>query len=176
VPHPLPVPEERQLSRRALVGTAAAVAASFLVAGVSGCSTPDPNDPNAPTPTGDDDPDFALRSAVVLAEATLIAAYDATLAAFPSLAEQLQPFRDNHAAHLEAVNVGGAIEVPAPRATQIPTSPTKALRRLAAAEGAAAAERAANCLTSARWQLARELSLIGACEAAHSSLIVDGLA
>ena len=157
------------------MGSAAAVAAAFLVAGVSGCSTPDPNDPNAPTPTGEDDPDFALRSSVVLAEATLIAAYDATLAAFPSLADQLRPFRDNHAAHLEAVNVGGALEVPAPVAAQVPASPAKAQRRLAAAEGAAAAERAANCLTSARWQLARELSLIGACEASHSSLILGSL-
>lgn len=159
------------------MGTTAAVAAAFLVAGVSGCSAPDPStsDPNAPAPTGEDDPDFALRSSVVLAEATLIAAYDATLAAFPSLADQLRPFRDNHAAHLEAVNVGGAIEVPAPVAARVPASPAKAQRRLAAAEGAAAAERAANCLTSARWQLARELSLIGACEASHSSLILGSL-
>ena len=159
------------------MGTTAAVAAAFLVAGVSGCSAPDPStsDPNAPAPTGEDDPDFALRSSVVLAEATLIAAYDATIAMFPSLFAQLRTFRDNHAAHLEVLNIGGAIVVPSPPVTEVAASPTKALRQLAAAEGAAAAERAANCLTSARWQLARELSLIGACEASHSSLIVEGL-
>jgi len=165
-------PGSHGLSRRGLLGAGAAVGGALLAASLTACTTaPDPLDPNVPDPTGDDDPDVALRRSVLAAEASLIAAYDATLAAHPDLASPLRRFRDHHAAHAQAINVGGVIEVPAAATPKVPDSPRAALRALAAAEAKAAEARAADCLAASRWQLSRELSLIGACEAAHHSLL-----
>ncbi len=156
--------------------TSAVVGGVVIVGGVAACSSgPAAVDPNAPDPTGSDDPDLELRTSVVTAEATLIATYDAFIAEFPDLADQLTPFRAHHAAHLAAVNIGQAIAVPTPAAPDIPSSSNAALRQLAKAEGAAATARAGDCLSASRWQFSRELSLIGACESAHQSLITREL-
>ena len=154
----------------------AVVGGVVLLGAVAACSSsPAVVDPNAPDPTGSDDPDLELRTAVVTAEAKLIATYDAVIAKFPDLADQLKPFRAHHAAHLAAVNIGQAIAAPTPAAPAVPSSSNAALRQLAKAEGAAATAREADCLHVSRWQFARELSLIGACESAHQSLLAREL-
>ena len=53
-------------------------------------------------------------------------------------------------------------------------SQSAVLRALAKAEQAAARARAADCAAVTRWQFARELSLIGGCEAAHHALLAGG--
>ena len=154
----------------------AVVGGAVILGGMAACSSsPAAVDPNAPDPTGSDDPDLELRTSVVSAEATLIATYDAVIDEFPDLADRLTRFRAHHAAHLAAVNIGQAIVVPSPKAPDIPSSSNSALRLLAKAESTAAAARDGDCLHASRWQFSRELSLIGACEAAHHSVLVREL-
>ena len=162
------------LSRRGLLAAGAATGALLVVGALSACTSSANSDPNAPPPTGADDPDFELRGTVVAAEVALIAAYDATIKAHAGLRATLQPLRDNHAAHLAAVNIGSAVAIPTPAPPAIPDSPRAAVRQLASMEGTAATERGANCLTASRWQFARELSLIGASEASHHAALIGG--
>ena len=158
------------LPRRSLL--LAGAAGTLTLSLLSACtSEPAPNDPNAPAPIGTDDPDLDLRTGVVEAEMALIAAYDATIEAHPELRSRLAPFRANHAAHLTAVNTAGSISGAPVDTPNVPDSPRTALRRLAAAEAAAAAARKANCLVATRWQFSRELALIGGCEASHHALL-----
>lgn len=158
------------LTRRTLLAASAAAGGLALLAACTS-SPPDPRDPDAPTPTGQDDPDFALRESVATAEARLIAAYDATIKAHPDARELLAPFRAQHAAHLAAVTVPAGVPAPKASAPSVPDSQAAALTALAAAEERAASARAKDCVAAQRWQLARELSLIGGCEAAHHALI-----
>ena len=164
------------MTRRGLLVAGVATGAVLVVGGIAGCSSSPDTDPNAPAPTGADDPDFTLRGTVVAAEVTLLAAYDDTIRAHSGLRATLQPLRDNHAAHLAAVNIGSAVTPPAPTPPAIPDSPRAALRQLAALEAAAATQRAADCLTASRWQFSRELALIGASEASHHTALVGGSA
>ena len=154
------------IGRRELLATGAAATAGLLAA----CTSASSAGPE-PTPTGADDPDLALRGSVVEAESRLIAAYDATLAAHPSLRTLLAPFRDQHVAHRALVGVGGAVPAPSVTAPPVPSSPEPAVAALAAVEREAATARARDAVGAARWQLARELGLIGGSEAAHHALL-----
>ena len=155
------------IGRRELLATGAAVAAGGVLAACTSASSSGPE----PTPTGADDPDLALRESVVTAETALVAAYDATLAAHPSLRARLAPFRDQHLAHRALVGVEGAVPAPSVPAPTVPGSPDAAVAALAALERAAATARGRDAVGAARWQLARELGLIGGSEAAHHALL-----
>ena len=157
------------IGRRELLATGAAAAAVGLLAACTSTSSSGPE----PTPTGADDPDLALRESVVRAETVLIAAYEATLAAHPALRTQLAPFRDQHLAHRALVGVEGAVPAPSVPAPTVPASPDAAVAALAALERSAAAARGRDAVGAARWQLARELGLIGGSEAAHHALLRD---
>jgi len=161
------------ISRRHVLLGGAAATVTLALAACTSSATPDPN---GPPPTGADDPDFTLRTSVVAAEALLIATYDATIAAHPDAKAELQTIRDNHAAHLAAVNTAGSISVPTPQAPQIPASLKSAMLQLAVAEASAAAARGSDCLAAQRWQFARELALVGASEASHRALLTGGAA
>ena len=99
-------------------------------------------------------------------EASLIAEYDAVLAAFPNLAAEaatlVRGIRDQHAAHRDAL--GGSPDAPA---AQAPSSESAALAALARLEREAARSRAVACADAADPERARILALIAASEAAH---------
>ncbi len=128
--------------------------------GLVAACTPSHRPPSASRPARPD-PDVALTAAAVDRELTLLAAYDAALAATPALASRLAPLRSEHAEHLMALRAG-----PAPVGSAA-TSPTPVTRTsLRAAELAAAAAHAAAAVTASD-RLAAVLASLAASEASH---------
>lgn len=111
------------------------------------------------------DTDAAVRAEVASGEQAMIDLYNATIAAFPALSTKLTPIRDQHAAHLSAMDVAA----PSPTAiTQpAPASANDAVSALIAAERKATAGRTDACVKASTPQLAWALSLISASEASH---------
>jgi hypothetical protein len=126
------------------------------------------------------EPDTTLRADVVRAKRALVAAYDATAQAHPALRDRLVPLRADHTAHLDVLGAlppattspltpSGSPTVPA-----VAASPQAALRALARAESAAAAQRLRDCVAAESAELARLLAAIGGSEAVHAARLSDG--
>jgi hypothetical protein len=119
------------------------------------------------------DPDVALRAAAVTREQVLLAAYDAALAARPAVAAALAPLRDDHVAHLAALQASSATvaPTPAPTATPVPApAPATTSTPLAHLERTTAAAHAAAALLASR-ELAPVLASLAACESSHVGLL-----
>lgn len=148
-----------RLTRRTALGGALAAGAAL-----SGCSwiSPEPEPPH---------PWLGL-----LAETrALLARYQATLEAHPSLAERLRPLRDNHRTHLkELVRLIGpqASASPSPKPSPVvaPEDEKSALAELRAAEQEAQAAASALCL-KAKPTTAGLLGSIAACRATHREVL-----
>jgi hypothetical protein len=126
------------LSRRALLGLAAAVP-------LTGCTA---QEEPAPPP----DPDDLLRAAAVDREQDLLRAYDAVLRQLPALAPRLAPLRAEHAEHLAALGRE-------PQASPSPaTTATPPADAAAAVRGLVQAERAAGAHGQAALEASRELA------------------
>lgn len=148
---------DRRISRRTLLGAAAALP-------LAGCTSDD----GPPPPP---DPDDALRAEAVERERSLLREYDAVLLALPDLAVRLTPLRGHHAEHLLALT--GAASTPAPEASgdpvpavPVPATAAAALAGLADAERAAATGHRAGALAASR-SLAAVLATLSASEASH---------
>jgi hypothetical protein len=119
------------------------------------------------------DPDVALTADAVARELALLAAYDAALRAVPTLADELGPYRSDHAAHLAALRAA-ASATPGAEGTVGPfTGPgpgRSARAALAAAERAAAAAHT-TATTTASPRLAGLLASLAASEASHAALL-----
>ncbi|MBD0292010.1 MAG: hypothetical protein ICV70_00350 [Jiangellaceae bacterium] len=181
-----------RLSRRALV----AGAVTGLVAGLLAACTGKQQQRRSPTPApGSVTPDERLRRELVAAEQRMLALYAATAAAHPGLAARLDPFQERHRRHLTAIELSGAVASPpastsapspgAPSATgtsgtaglghgaqpAVPADAAAAVAALRAAEQAAAAARLQDCLRCTDDLFAELVAAVGACEAAHGSLL-----
>ncbi|WP_372411922.1 hypothetical protein [Streptomyces luteireticuli] len=114
-----------------------------------------------------------LRARAGRDSATLLAAYDATIAAHAGLAGRLRPLRAEVARHAEAFGSSPASPSPSPSAPSSPSVPgdeKSALAALADAERRTADDRAA-ALGSASPELARLLASVAAAGAAHAYLL-----
>lgn len=120
--------------------------------------------------SGGSDVDDSVRQQVATNENDLLARYDATMAAFPALSDQLQPIRQQHFDHL--TSVGGDVVTTGLKEPKVPASQTAALSELASAERAAATARRASCVSAANADLAWNLALIAASESQHVSALV----
>jgi len=139
-----PPPPGARLTRRALLGGSALVGASLIAAACTPAPGPEPSDNSeAPAP----DADAQVRAAVAADEASLIALYDAVIAAHPALASDLAALRDEHREHAEA------------------------LAALTDAEKRAVGQRTAACEAAAAEDLARLTALIAASEAGHAEYL-----
>lgn len=146
----------------------------FVLAVLTACSDSSPPRPAGQGPgIAPSDPDRPAMDTVRAEKAALLAEYDAAVAARPELAKDLAPLRAAHAAHLVALGAPTQIDAsPSPSAG--PTESRDALlRRLAAAEKAAAHERISQCAGLRSGPLARLLAAIGGAEAAHESVLRD---
>ena len=160
--------------RRDLLGAALGTVGLALVAGCT--STPAARPRPSPTPTR---PDPQLAD--LTNERVLLAAYDATLRAHPTLANRLRPVRADHAAHVTALRrlltpAGGHRRTsasptpPAPTAAPVPADPAAALAALRTAEQSAYAARTRSCLAAATDRAAL-LGSIAASEASHGVVL-----
>lgn len=150
----------RALPRRAVLGAAAA--SPLLLVGA--CSSPDSGTVR--------DSDDQVRDSVAIAEATLIASYNQVIATFPELAEQLQPFLEQHIEHRSAMNVGEATPDNA-AVIAAPASQAKALRQLRKAEREAAVARGVSAEAASSQDLVRTLTLVAASEAQHGAALAS---
>ncbi len=154
-----------RMTRRAVLGSAAALGAALVAACTS---SPEP----APTtgtssPEPDADADAPVRTSVAQDEAAIIALYDAVIAAYPGLSGDLVPLRDEHMAHAEAMGTS----TPSAAASAAPASQPQALAALIDAEQQAIAQRTAACEASTSTDLARTVALIAASEAGHAEFL-----
>lgn len=140
------------------MASSALVGASLVVAACSPSPSPDATDTPAPTL----DPDAQVRADVAAAEASLLALYDAVIAAHPALARDLTAVREEHAAHAEAMGLATA-----PADAPAVGSRAEALAALTDAEQRAIAQRTAACESASGADLARVTALIAASEAGH---------
>ncbi|KWT56592.1 hypothetical protein ADL21_39070 [Streptomyces albus subsp. albus] len=170
--------------RRTLLAGSVLGGAALLL---TGCS--EDSEPGGSRKEADAAADARLRGQAARDSATLLAHYDATLAAHPGLGERLRPLRAEVARHAAAF--GGASPAPsapstapragasaAPSAPSAPASPAvppdekQARADLAAAERRTADARAA-ALVSAPPELARLLASVAAAGAAHAYLLTE---
>jgi hypothetical protein len=153
-----------------LVGLAAVTAAALT--GTACSSTPDPAPPS--TSSGPTDPDAGLVLAAIIAERTLVDAYDTAIGRAPALAPVLTVIRDEHAEHAAALRALAVVDEPATvPALTIPGAPAGILAALRTAERDAAGQRTTLCATAAGYDCARTLALIAASEAGHDALLSE---
>ncbi|MFD4371663.1 hypothetical protein [Streptomyces sp. NPDC058486] len=174
--------------RRALLVAGASAAATA----VTGCTSGDggPRRPSAAEEAAAREAErvaraeAALRRRAVTASRTLLARYDATLAAHPALHARVDPLRTSAAAHVRAL---GEADRPAPGTTTpaaaspgtgsagraVPADPKAALRELAADARAASDAHTAELL-AAPPEYARLLASVAAAGAAHAYLLTEG--
>jgi hypothetical protein len=102
----------------------------------------------------------------------LLAAYDATIAAYPALQARLAPMRADHAAHLEALRPSSASPSPeaSPTPPGVPSDAKTAISDLASFEHEAAADRIRD-IGPLPARLAQLLTSIGGSEAVHAALL-----
>jgi hypothetical protein len=146
-------------------GLAGLVALGGL-AGLAACSTS-----TAPEASPANSTASAAISPTVADERSLLARYDATIAAFPALAPGLSLVRDQHAEHLRALGSpatpSGSASDPAGTAVSLPTDPTAAVGALIDAERSAMRLRVDACVAATDPQSARILTFIAASEGSH---------
>jgi len=120
----------------------------------------------------DNDSDDIVRSQVTTSENDLIKRYDATIAAFPTLAAKLTPIRDQHSEHLSAV---GGDSAPADlKGVVIPQTAEAAVKELVVAEREAARERRSASVQASGTELVWDLALIAASESQHVAVLTNG--
>lgn len=147
-------------TRRAILQVAAVAPLAALAA----CGTTE----GGPTGNADD----AVRQSVADSEQFIISRYDATIAAFPALADKLQPLRDQHAEHLAAL--GSDPAKPDEPAPAVAKTATAAVQALTAAERKAAQDRTASCGQATGGDLIWNLALIASSEAQHAAQLAKG--
>ncbi|KAB8183400.1 hypothetical protein [Microbispora catharanthi] len=157
-----------QVTRRALLGSAAAAGLA-----AAGCSSA-PRKPAAPAPP---DPQTVLLTSLIAGKEQLVSLYGRAVAALPARTAALEPFRQRHAAHLQALRAllpagSGTGTFPAsPAPASSSASPSErpsavSVEALRDAERRAASARPAQMATASP-ALAQLLASIGACEAVH---------
>lgn len=154
--------------RTVLGGSAAVLATATLATLTTGCTSVG----QAEAPAAG--PEVRLLDGAIQSEASLIALYDAVLAAHQGLAGRLKTPRDHHVQHLAVLKrhyvpgstTGTATPTPTPTATA-PATETGSLSAIRGAERKAAAARADE-VRQASPGLSQLLAAIGACEAGHA--------
>ena len=141
-------------------------AAISPLAALAACSTNE-----GVTVTSSDD---VVRQAVADSEQGLLGRYDATIAAYPALAEKLRPLRDQHAEHLAAV--GSTTRDGDQQAASVAKTSAAAVQALTAAERTAATERTVACGQATSADLIWILALIATSEAQHAAVLSKGSA
>ncbi|MEU6430026.1 hypothetical protein ABZ860_29405 [Microbispora sp. NPDC046973] len=157
-----------QVTRRALLGSAAAAGLA-----AAGCSSA-PRKPATPAPP---DPQTVLLTSLIADKERLVSLYGRAVAALPGRAAALEPFRQRHAAHLQALRAllptesgtgtfppGSPPASPAASPSQSPSAVS--VEALRDAERRAASARPAQ-MAAASPALSQLLASIGACEAVH---------
>nr|WP_189182446.1 hypothetical protein [Microbispora rosea] len=157
-----------RVTRRALLGSAAAAGLA-----VAGCSSSSPEPAATPAPP---DPQTVLLTALIADKERLVSLYGRAVAALPGRAAALEPFRQRHTAHLEALRAllpprsGTVPASPAPPgsppASPSPSASAVSVGDLRNAERRAASARPAQMATASP-ALSQLLASIGACEAVH---------
>ncbi|GAB3141622.1 hypothetical protein GCM10027161_28840 [Microbispora hainanensis] len=150
-----------------MLGSAAAAGLA-----AAGCSSA----PRKPAVPAAPDPQTVLLTSLIAGKEHLVSLYGQAIAALPARAAALEPFRQRHAAHLQALRAllpagGGAGTFPAspapPAASAAPPSPSAvSVEMLRDAERRAASARPAQMATASP-ALSQLLASIGACEAVH---------
>ncbi|MBE3010220.1 hypothetical protein IL992_13600 [Microbispora sp. NEAU-D428] len=154
-----------QVTRRALLGSAAAAGLA-----AAGCSSA-PRKPAAPAPP---DPQTVLLTSLIAGKEQLLSLYGRAASALPGRAAALEPFRQRHAAHLQALRAllpagsgtGTFPASPTPSASASPSGSPVSVGALRDAERRAASARPAQMATASP-ALSQLLASIGACEAVH---------
>jgi hypothetical protein len=146
------------VSRRTMLsGMAGGVAVTM-----TGCSGPVAS-------LGGENPDDAARRLTAVSEQQLVAAYDAVIAAIPSLSGELGTIRDQHTQHLAALgDTQAASGSPAAIDTAARPAALRALRKL---ERGAASERTMAAVSVSAADLVQLLTRIGASEAGHAAYL-----
>ena len=151
-------------TRRAVLASAVGAGAGLVVSGCWGRGAPVPPKPNPLAP--------ALAGALALVDR-----YQATAAAYPDLAERLQPLLADHQAHVDALR--RAMGTPSPTASPsadgsaapgVADDPAAAVVALRAAEQAGQADASTACL-AAGVEHAALLGSIAACRATHVEVL-----
>ncbi|MEV4458389.1 hypothetical protein [Microbispora sp. NPDC049633] len=160
-----------RVTRRALLGSAAAAGLA-----AAGCSS----SPRRPAAPASPDPQAVLLASLIAGKEQLVSLYGRAAAALPDRAAALEPFRQRHVAHLQALRVllpaaSGTGTFPASPAPPSPSSPSGSpsdgqaavsVKALRDAERRAASARPAQ-MAAASPALSQLLASIGACEAVH---------
>ncbi len=143
-------------------------AALALLAGatVAACSSGG----NSDEATATSDPDAGIREQVAGQEWSLVALYDAVIAAQPALAGELAALRQQHVDHANALGSASAPPASASPPT-VSSSPEAARATLLDAEAAAVRERTQACQAAVGTEPARLLALIAASEAGHAAYL-----
>lgn len=148
--------------RRLLLGAGVALASACTVQ----------RGPRRPTALATGDPRSPLLAGATGRERVLLAAYDDVLAQHPDLAPELSSYREDHAAHLHALEPGVVVSATVTPSTRR-TSRRDAARardrlRLLESRTATAYARAA---VAAPPEHAALLASLAACEATHAELL-----
>ncbi|MGW5259387.1 hypothetical protein ACWEQG_00345 [Microbispora sp. NPDC004025] len=162
-----------RVTRRALLGSAAAAGLA-----AAGCSS----SPRRPVKPASPDPQAVLLASLIAGKEQLVSLYGRAAAALPDRAAALEPFRQRHVAHLQALRVllpaaSGTGTFPASPAPPSPPAPSPSgspsdgrsavsVQTLRDAERRASSARPAQ-MAAASPALSQLLASIGACEAVH---------
>ncbi|OEJ24735.1 hypothetical protein AR457_09670 [Streptomyces agglomeratus] len=162
-----------ETTRRGALAATGAAAAALLTGGCAGDPAPRGREGStAGTVAAAARAEAALRRASARARRTLLARYDAVIAAHPSAAGRLEPLRDAVARQTDALRGEGAAgRAPVPPA--VATERAAALKELAAEERRGADAHSA-ALLDAPPELARLLASVAAAGAAHVYLLTEG--
>jgi hypothetical protein len=128
--------------------------------------------PRRPPPAAAPSPVPDLLAAAAARERSLLAAYDDALGQHPDLAPLLSPYREDHAAHLHALEPGAVVSAtvtPSPRRTSR-RERTKVRKRLQLLEERVAKGYARDAV-SAPVAHAPLLASLAGCEASHAELL-----
>lgn len=118
------------------------------------------------------DADASVRDEVTSSENDLIKRYDATISAYPSLAERLKPIREQHSEHLAAV---GGTDAPTDlKGVVVPKTAAAAINELVVAEREAANARRNSSVKAAGSELIWSLALIATSESEHAAVLTKG--
>lgn len=160
-PEMAPSKPPRLLTRRqGIVGALALVGATAGLAACSSSSSPD-GQSTAPTAAA-----LPPQDPTLIDEQALIDRYDAAISAFPALAGDLTPLRDQHLDHLTALG-GSPAASPSSQASSVAPSPKAAIGSLIDAERAGMRQRLAACVDAKTPEQARVLAFIAASEGSH---------
>lgn len=162
----------RPLSRRTALGAAAA-APLFLAA----CDIDPPAHEGRSTSATPPPPeDSELVAGVVAALVRAQSVLDAATTAVPALADQLEPVRAAHAAHLDVL--AGAVpeaELPTGGPVSVPSQAQRALAAVRRSEQRLQREVREACLDAASGDLARVLASVVASTAQHGAALARGV-